>query len=262
MLVFTFSAWLQVSSITRSRIAFSVIATRRDLATFTSQLRPQSHSTQQPLSSSYNAPPSPRLTPEIGAIPSVILPRTSTLKSGVYIVLIQYCLEQSTTLLHVGRNNDGKQLRSRHTSDTTRLDVPLRRVICSVDGACDVAFSGCRNGMHPPSFSVAVAGVIPAQNLSVAIPTYLLDRLQSVMNAAARSIACLRCSDHITDTLASFHWLWVPEQITFKLAVIVYRAPYRHCLFSAVVWRLISSAAVFVDYIVVPAKWHSSLRTL
>jgi len=34
-----------------------------------------------------------------------------------------------------------------------------------------------------------------------------------------------------------------------------------HCLFSAVVWRLISSAAVFVDYIVVPAKWHSSLRT-
>ena len=35
-----------------------------------------------------------------------------------------------------------------------------------------------------------------------------------------------------------------------------------HCLFSAVVWRLISSAAVFVNYIVVPAKWHSSLWTL
>jgi len=27
-------------------------------------------------------------------------------------------------------------------------------------------------------------------------------------------------------------------------------------------WRLISSVAVFVDYVVVPAKWHSSLRTL
>jgi len=34
------------------------------------------------------------------------------------------------------------------------------------------------------------------------LPTYLLDRLQSVMNAAARSTACLRRSDHITDTLA------------------------------------------------------------
>ena len=56
------------------------------------------------------------------------------------------------------------------------------------------------------------------------LPTYLLDRLQSVMNAAARSIACLRRSDHITDTLASFHWLRAPERITFKLAVIVYRA--------------------------------------
>jgi len=44
------------------------------------------------------------------------------------------------------------------------------------------------------------------------------------MNAAARSTACLRRSDHITDTLASFRWLRAPERITFKLAVIVYRA--------------------------------------
>jgi len=40
------------------------------------------------------------------------------------------------------------------------------------------------------------------------------------MNAAARSIACLRRTDHITDTLASFHWLRAPERITFKLAVM------------------------------------------
>jgi len=31
-------------------------------------------------------------------------------------------------------------------------------------------------------------------------------------------------SAHITDALASFHWLWVAERIKFKLAVIVYRA--------------------------------------
>jgi len=34
-----------------------------------------------------------------------------------------------------------------------------------------------------------------------------------------------------------------------------------HCLFSAVVWRLVSSDAVFLDYTVVPATWHSSLWT-
>ena len=36
--------------------------------------------------------------------------------------------------------------------------------------------------------------------------------------------AGLRRSEHITDALASFHWLWAPEHIKFKLAVIVYRA--------------------------------------
>ena len=47
---------------------------------------------------------------------------------------------------------------------------------------------------------------------------------QSVLNAAAQSIAGLQRSDHITDTLASFHWLKVLEHIQFKLATIVYRS--------------------------------------
>jgi len=56
------------------------------------------------------------------------------------------------------------------------------------------------------------------------LPTSLLNRLQSVINAAARSIAGLRRSEHITDALASFHWLRAPKRIKFKLAVLVYRA--------------------------------------
>jgi len=47
----------------------------------------------------------------------------------------------------------------------------------------------------------------------VGLPAYLYTRLQSVLNAAARSIAGLRRSDHITNTLASFHWLKVPERV-------------------------------------------------
>jgi len=49
----------------------------------------------------------------------------------------------------------------------------------------------------------------------VGLPAYLYNHLQSVLNAAARSIAGLRRSDHITDTLTSFHWLKVPERIQF-----------------------------------------------
>jgi len=56
------------------------------------------------------------------------------------------------------------------------------------------------------------------------IPATLINRLQSVVNAAAWSIAGLRRSARITDTLASFHWLRASERIQFKLAVIVYRA--------------------------------------
>jgi len=58
----------------------------------------------------------------------------------------------------------------------------------------------------------------------VGLPAYLYNGLQSVLNAAARSIAGLRRSDQITDTLASCHWSKVPERIQFKLATIVYRS--------------------------------------
>ena len=59
------------------------------------------------------------------------------------------------------------------------------------------------------------------------LPACLVNRLQSLLNAAARSIADLRRSDHITDILASFHWLRIIERIKFKLVVILYRCPHR-----------------------------------
>jgi len=40
---------------------------------------------------------------------------------------------------------------------------------------------------------------------------YLVRRLQSVLNAAARLTYHLRRSDHITDALVCLHWLHVPE---------------------------------------------------
>ena len=48
-----------------------------------------------------------------------------------------------------------------------------------------------------------------------------LDRLQSVMNAAARLICSARKSDHITPLLRDLQWLRVPQRIEFKLAVLV-----------------------------------------
>jgi hypothetical protein len=56
------------------------------------------------------------------------------------------------------------------------------------------------------------------------LPAYHNSRLQSVMNAAAWLIAGLRHSEHITDTLASFHWLRAPECVQFKLVVLAFRS--------------------------------------
>ena len=56
------------------------------------------------------------------------------------------------------------------------------------------------------------------------LPANLIRRLQSVQNAAARLNFGIRRSEHITDALASLHWLRVPERILFKVAVLTYRA--------------------------------------
>jgi len=50
-----------------------------------------------------------------------------------------------------------------------------------------------------------------------------LDRLQSVMNAAARLVCSARKCDHSTPLLQDLHWLRVPQRIIFKLAVLAFR---------------------------------------
>jgi hypothetical protein len=55
------------------------------------------------------------------------------------------------------------------------------------------------------------------------ITGHLCDRLQSVLNAAARLVFATRKYDHVTSLLRELHWLKAPERIQFKLAVLVYR---------------------------------------
>jgi len=57
------------------------------------------------------------------------------------------------------------------------------------------------------------------------LPQQLVDKLQSVQNAAARFLLAARRRDHISPLLQSLHWLRVVERITFRLAVRTY-----HCL--------------------------------
>jgi len=52
----------------------------------------------------------------------------------------------------------------------------------------------------------------------------LLQRLQSMQNAAARLVTVIRRRDHITPVHRQLHWLPVRQRVNFKLAVFVYQA--------------------------------------
>ena len=57
------------------------------------------------------------------------------------------------------------------------------------------------------------------------LPNSTIDRLQSVLHAAARIITGMRKYNHIKPTLRyEFHWLLVTQGITFKLCLTVYKA--------------------------------------
>ena len=55
------------------------------------------------------------------------------------------------------------------------------------------------------------------------LPDYMFDKLQSVLNAAARLIFSTRRYESVTPLLRDLHWLRVPQRVEYKLAVLVYR---------------------------------------
>jgi len=55
------------------------------------------------------------------------------------------------------------------------------------------------------------------------IPSLQLDRIQAVMNAAARLVVQSSQCDHITPQLHRLQWFRAPERISYKLDVLVFQ---------------------------------------
>jgi len=55
------------------------------------------------------------------------------------------------------------------------------------------------------------------------LPAFKLNRLQSVLNAAARLVFSRSKYDHVTPLLQELHWLRIEKLIEFKLSVLVFR---------------------------------------
>jgi len=71
---------------------------------------------------------------------------------------------------------------------------------------------------------IAHVGVSPRLDYGATLaglPSQLMDRLQSVQNAAARLTFSARRGDHVQPLIRRLHWLRVPQRISFRLAVLV-----------------------------------------
>ena len=60
--------------------------------------------------------------------------------------------------------------------------------------------------------------------IHIGLPKYQIDRLQSVLNTAARIITFTCKYDHITPVLVRLHWLPVFYRIRFKVLLLTYKA--------------------------------------
>jgi len=63
----------------------------------------------------------------------------------------------------------------------------------------------------------------------VGLPAYQLRHLETVLNAAAHLVYRLRCYDHVTNALATLHWLHLPECVDFTVAVNGFSRAARSC---------------------------------
>lgn len=61
-------------------------------------------------------------------------------------------------------------------------------------------------------------------SLYLNLPSVLLDKLQRVLNIAARMVSRAPCHSHITPVLQDLHWLPVPQRIQYKVMLLTFKA--------------------------------------
>ena len=114
-----------------------------------------------------------------------------------------------------------------HIDSELSMRTHVSRTVSSCFAALRQIRSIRRSVTRPVLLSLVASLVLTRLDYGIAtlagLPARQLNRLQSVLNAAARLIHSARKFDHITPLLRDLHWLRVPERITFRLAVLVFR---------------------------------------
>jgi len=116
-------------------------------------------------------------------------------------------------------------------SSTIDADISMRTHVTAVVRACFEALRQIRSlrrclprhALLTLVRALIVSKVDYCNSVLAGIPGQLQDRLQTVLNAAARLVFPARRSECITPLLRELHWLRVPERVTFRLCVLAYR---------------------------------------
>jgi len=110
--------------------------------------------------------------------------------------------------------------------------VTMRTQVTNTTRACFAALRQIRSERrslpkHALLTLIRTLVIIQLDTVLVGTTVYLQDRLQSVLNAAARLVYSRRTSEHTTPLLRELHWLRVPERIQFRLCVLAYHCVHR-----------------------------------
>ena len=125
-----------------------------------------------------------------------------------------------------------KNMNLNSISCTVKVQHPMskyRNVVKTPDQTTLVQLFSCvrrslsRHALLTLVRALIVSKVDYCNSVLAGIPGQLQDRLQSVLNAAARLVYSARRSERITPLLRELHWLRVPERVTFRLCVLAYR---------------------------------------
>lgn len=135
------------------------------------------------------------------------------------------------TLLHVGSDAVYPASSIRDLGIYLDCDVSMKTHVSKTVSCCFAILRQIRSIRRSVTRSVATSLVVALVlsrldygNATLAgLPGAQLDRLQSVLNAAARLVYSSRKYDHITPILSELHWLRAPQRIEYKLAVLTFR---------------------------------------
>ena len=97
----------------------------------------------------------------------------------------------------------------------------VTRLVCTCFGILQQIRS-IRRSVPQSTLSTLISSFVVSKldycNVALAgLPSCDLDRLQSVINAAARLTVGAQHHDHITPLLADLHWLRIPQRVQYKL---------------------------------------------